>query len=162
MSEAASEVRLRPATVDDVQSTFEWANDPVTRAASFDSAEIPYEGHRAWFTSRLADPARHFFIGVAEEGAVGLLRLEPGDRDGWALISINVAPAARGKGRGTALLRAASVQAWALGFTGIIAFIRVDNVASVRAFERAGYVRTCRLDVDTDRAWRYEVAATPR
>ena len=162
MSGSASEVHLRPATVEDVDRTFEWANDPVTRAASFDSAEIPYDGHRAWFTSRLADPARYFYIGVAGEEAVGLLRLEPSDRPGWALISINVAPAARGKGRGTALLRAATAQAWDLGLTGIIAFIRMDNLASVRAFERAGYVRISSLDVDTDPAWRYEVAATPK
>lgn len=77
-----------------------------------------------------------------------------GRADGECTISINVAPAARGRGLGTATLDAASVHAAALGLSTIEALIRPSNAASVRAFENAGYVHTGSTTVDGQPALR--------
>lgn len=145
----ASAVVLRPATPTDIDRVYAWANDPVTRAVSFSHAEIPYSEHLAWFEQQLERQDRNLMIaslwpidGSGEQpiAAVRLDRWLPA-RAEICVISINVAPEARGRGFGVATLEAARVVAGRLGFTAIHALIRPDNHASVRAFTRAGYVQ---------------------
>ena len=159
---SASSVTLRLAAPDDVDRVFSWANDPTTRAASFRSDPIPYEDHVRWFEGQLGSDQHRLFIAVDAQGeAVGVYRLsgvEPGQDP---VVSINVAPEARGRGVGLAILEAGSEQARALGCRKIIAFIRPDNEASLRIFGRAGYQRQGRtLEAGQD-ADRFELDLVP-
>ena len=54
-------------------------------------------------------------------------------------ISINVAPEARGKGLGSAILVAVQDVVKDRGFEAIYADIKEDNLASHKAFQRAGF-----------------------
>ncbi len=138
-------LRLRPATDDDVERTFAWANDPVTRAVSFSSDPIPYPEHVAWFEQQLARDDRNLLIAELDGEAIAVVRLDRlPELERGCVVSINVAPAARGRGLGLATLEAATRLAPTLGFARIRALIRPDNHASVRAFSRAGYVETAR------------------
>lgn len=138
----AERVGLRPATVDDLERTFAWANDPITRAVSFSSAAIPYPEHVAWFEQQLARDDRNLLIAEHEGEAIAVVRLDRlSERERSCVVSINVAPEARGRGLGTATLDAATTLAPTLGFDRIRALIRPDNHASIRAFSRAGYAR---------------------
>ena len=133
---------LRPATLDDAEVTWEWANDPVTRQASFDSSDIPWPDHRRWFEGSLSSSTRQLWLAQRDDlGPCGLLRLDAlEDAPGAAVVSINVAPHARGQGVGKQSLRALSRAAHQAGFSQLIAWIRPDNGASVRAFQAVGYV----------------------
>lgn len=44
---------LRPATIDDCDLYFQWANDPEVRANSFNQEPIPYDSHVEWFTNKI-------------------------------------------------------------------------------------------------------------
>jgi RimJ/RimL family protein N-acetyltransferase len=155
------ELRLRPAQPDDAELVFGWANDPVTRAASFSSAPIAWADHLAWFTAQRSREDRHLFVAELEAVAVAVVRLDASaSRPGVATISINVAPEARGRGLGVAALEAATATATALGFATICALIRPDNHASRRAFARAGYELDAETVVDGELALRY-VKACP-
>lgn len=136
-----ADVVLRRAVTADCERVFEWANDPVTRAVSFSSAAIPYVEHVAWFEQQLARSDRNLLIAELEGEPIAVVRLDRGDDDGTCVISINVAPDARGRGCGTAALVAATPYAASLGFARIRALIRPDNHASVRAFTAAGYTQ---------------------
>jgi RimJ/RimL family protein N-acetyltransferase len=134
-------VRLRPATDEDVDLVFAWANDPATRAASFRSGEIPYEEHVAWFEAQLARTDRNPRIAELGGAPVGFIRLDRSDaREGLCIISVNLAPTARGRGLGAQALAAATHEAARLGFDTIHALLRPENEASARAFQSAGYV----------------------
>lgn len=135
------EIRLREARPDDCRDLWRWRNDPVVRAASLDGALIAWEGHRAWFAARLADPACALL--VAEEAGlpVGVLRFDAGAADA-AAISVYLTPGNQGRGLGTPLLRAgeAWLRAHRPAVRRIVAEILPENSASLAAFEGAGYV----------------------
>ena len=58
-------IDLRPATIDDAQLLFDWANDSDVRAMSFNRAQIPWTAHIRWLQDRLAQPAPDLFIASA-------------------------------------------------------------------------------------------------
>lgn len=131
-------VALRPATVDDAARLLAWRNDPETRARSLDGEVVAPAAHEAWLARALASPTRAVL--VAEEGGapVGTVRLDDGAH-GALEVSLTVAPEARGRGLGAALLRAAEDAARARGGVRLTATIKHDNAASILAFKRAGY-----------------------
>jgi GNAT superfamily N-acetyltransferase len=59
----------------------------------------------------------------------------------WISGLVRVAPVALGRGIGTAVVRAAVADARARGATQIQCYIEPGNAASIRAHERAGYLR---------------------
>ena len=135
-----STVILRPAREDDCNIIWEWANDPVVRAASFAPDAIPLEVHKEWFSAKLADPDS--LLMIAENGAqkpFGHVRFDivEGKK---ALASINLAHGWRGKGLGAQLVRKGCSELMRrTNCETVCALIKKDNGASVRAFERAGF-----------------------
>jgi UDP-2,4-diacetamido-2,4,6-trideoxy-beta-L-altropyranose hydrolase len=132
-------LKARRATQADSRLLWEWVNDPEVRASAFNTEPIPWEGHQAWFTRRLADPGCLIAVIIDGEGQpVGQVRFE-GEGD-EVVVDISVAPAMRGRGYATAVLRLGlgllfedprwmHVQAW----------IKAVNTASQRTFARAGF-----------------------
>lgn len=145
-------VRVRPATMDDARRVLDWANDPVTRSVSFTQTEIHWEDHEPWFARRLADASCRVLIGEDMQGsAIGMVRFDVADR--IATISINIAPEHRQRGLGTALILAACREVLASGAASKIrALIKADNIASQRAFQRAGFTPVADEDVAGQRA----------
>jgi RimJ/RimL family protein N-acetyltransferase len=117
-----------------------WANDPVTRAASFHPGPIERADHVRWLADRLASPTTGFWIGVADDGRpIGQVRVEVSS-DAVGEISISTAPEARERGFGRALLAAAVGEApRALGVKRLLARVRTDNPASLALFAGAGF-----------------------
>lgn len=134
--------RLRPARPADARAVWEWLQDPEVRAAAFSSAPIPWDTHQPWFERRLAPGGEPYLIAEDERGErVGQVRFER--REGILEVSIVVAPGARGRGLGRALLR----EACAGMPRPVQALVRADNPASLKAFEAAGFVRIGTLTV---------------
>jgi spore coat polysaccharide biosynthesis predicted glycosyltransferase SpsG/L-amino acid N-acyltransferase YncA len=131
-------ISFRSATADDAHQTWEWANDPDSRTASFSSDPIPWETHREWFLRRIAseDPV---WIATAGEQAIGLVRFDAADK-GIHTISINLSPSSRGRGW-SALVIARAVAAFRSDHPQVLihAWIKPSNEASRRAFARAGF-----------------------
>lgn len=98
-------MRLRFATMTDAYVLWIWANDPGTRVGSGNRPVIPWNEHKGWLARKLAEPGSVILIGEStEDQPVGSIRFESGD--GWATarLSYLVAPEARGRGFGRALL----------------------------------------------------------
>lgn len=134
---SVSSVRLRAATMRDARLLWRWANDPVARAGSLDTAAVPWEHHLDWLTRALACQDLLLLIGEHERQPVGLVRFEKhGEK---LVISVNVAPEARGQGLGRHLIALGTSRAMARWRVPVEATIRVENTASIRAFEHAGY-----------------------
>jgi RimJ/RimL family protein N-acetyltransferase len=138
------ELRLRSARESDCRLLFDWANDPVARAASFHSAAISWEGHTRWFAERLQDPQSAICIGENVAGEpMGLVRFQIHGEN--AVLSVSVAPKFRGEGWGRELIAFA---ARSLARTRLVrrveALVKPDNQASVRLFEASGFRRAGR------------------
>ncbi len=134
-------VALRFASPTDEALLLELANDPVVRRASFSDAAITAEEHHRWLVERLAD--QHTVLLVARRGhdLVGQVRFQiEHDR---AVVSISLAERYRGLGFAERLLaRATDTFRSARPAVGmLVARAKVDNAASLRLFESAGYHR---------------------
>ena len=135
----------RQAQPADAQFYFDWANDPATRRQSFHSNSISPETHTAWFTRKLADPDTMLLIFSNEAGQpVGQVRFERkpvADMPDEIVISVSVDSSQRGKGIAAQMIQqgcAVCHEQW--GAVTIHAYIKPENQASVRAFERAGFL----------------------
>lgn len=149
-------LHLRAAVSSDAALVHGWANDPITRAASFARAEIPLADHLAWFGRELARRDHHLYIAEQRGEPFAFVRLdETPEQVGVCTISINLAPQARGQGLGAATLDAATTTAGNLGFASLRAVIRPENEASRRAFVRAGYAFERDIGVDGQAAQVY-------
>ena len=132
-------VALRPAIAADVDRLFDWVNMADSLAGKLRTAEpIPYDSHRRWCDSRLADPACRIRIIELDGVPVGQLRLEPGDY-GYD-VDIYVEAGSRQNGLAADALAQAIADLRAGEPESVfIATIRSENQASRRLFERLGF-----------------------
>lgn len=155
VAHAIDGVRVRRARIGDADTLWEWANDPDTRATSFDSRPIPYTDHLGWLRAVLADPSRLLLLGWNGVGLLGQVRFD--DRGTEAEVSISVAP----KHRGTVgwLLLRAGIRRYRRAIPGrvIIARVMEENRTSRRLFEAAGFAR---ISADAG-VVRYRLGAEP-
>lgn len=129
-------MNFRNAEEKDVRLVYEWANDPVTRSQSFNSDPIPYDNHVVWFNSRLRDKDHMMLIFFNEENeAVGMVRFD--NLEDHVVIGINIAPDQRGKSYASRILSMA-MEDKKRGLP-VYAYIKEDNIASVKSFSRAGF-----------------------
>jgi RimJ/RimL family protein N-acetyltransferase len=129
---------LRRATASDARFVWEVNNQPDVRAQSLSTASIPWESHEKWFAKKVDDPATLFLIASANGADAGVVRFDIGAGEG--IISIALLSAHRGGGIGSAAIAAATEHLFEVApGAAAVAFVRPNNVASVRAFERAGY-----------------------
>lgn len=147
---------LRPAAADDVRNYWEWSNEPGVRAVSFNSDPIPWESHVGWFEAHLADPDSRLRVASDQSGSpVGQIRFELKNGNP-ATISISLSAEVHGQGLGTQLIWMACRELFAeTAVDGVKALIKPDNTASIRAFEKAGFVTVGDTEVKQQPARRF-------
>jgi len=138
-------VTLRPATRDDADRLLAWRNDPDAVRFSSTGRAVAPEEHRAWIASRLAREQPRLWVGEEDGRSVGQVRL---DVDGGVgIVSIAVAPEHRGRGLAAELLqRLAQLTAADPEVHRLVAHVSAANLASLRAFEHAGFRQSARDD----------------
>jgi RimJ/RimL family protein N-acetyltransferase len=116
--------------------TRRWLDDPPLSADDADALERPQE---RWRSGRGAP----FVIADARTGsALGLVNIRLGDDEEVAGLGVSVFPEARGRGIASRALRTAAT--WALTerrLQRVFAEADVENAASIRAIEKAGFRR---------------------
>jgi RimJ/RimL family protein N-acetyltransferase len=135
------DVSVRPATREDGELLLAWANDPATRAQSFQPDRIDAATHERWLDERLRSPSSRLFIGLEGTAPIGQVRFDRVS-DGAVEVSISVGARARNRGLGRALLSAgleAARRDGSLGVQTFVARIRPDNKASAALFRGAGF-----------------------
>jgi predicted dehydrogenase/RimJ/RimL family protein N-acetyltransferase len=149
-----ADLGLRRATDRDADLLLRWRNDPIARAASFDTKEIRPAEHRAWLEQKLADPGTRLLVATTDGVPVGQLRLEVAGKD---VVELHIALAPEARRRGLApplIVLAAHEHAPALGAARLLARIKPGNEPSRRAFIRAGFHICAR----SSQEWQLELA----
>lgn len=129
---------IRKARKSDCWLLLEWENAPETMAGSFPRRQVGRSEHIRWFRGRMADSHTHIWLLEEDDKPVAVARYE---QSGSLLeINLTVAPGQHGKGYGTAILEMTAPLAFAeSGTDRCRALVFVDNAASRRVFEKAGY-----------------------
>lgn len=116
-------------------------NDPDAVRFSVSGRGVTSEEHERWFRTVRSEPSR-CRIWIAEDGStpVGQVRVDLNGDSG--MVSIAVAADHRGRGIGTAMLKAVVIKAGTEGTPSrLTAVVRSDNAASMHAFAAAGFRR---------------------
>ena len=132
------ELTLRFATIRDIDTYFEWANDEEVRKNSFHSDAISYENHVAWFKNKLLNPDSFLYFFTCNQQVVGQVRIEVLKSE--TIIGISVDKNFRGKSLSTPMLQlAASVFFEYHPQKQITAYIKQENISSYKSFKNAGF-----------------------
>lgn len=144
-------ITFRKATIDDILTYFEWANEQLVRNQSYNSGIIDLASHSAWFENNLNDESSLLLIfsDVTSEN-IGQVRFQKDDNN-TAIISISVAAKHRGQGRAGNMLTKASDYFFSENpGSRIEAYIKETNLGSIQSFERAGFLFEGRIDYQGD------------
>lgn len=149
-------VSIRLATESDVIITHEWANDEVSRANSFSSEFIPLETHRGWWSAKIRDSSAFYFIGEVGGSPASIVRFDKKEDGRSFIIGVNLAPKYRGLGLSYQFLRAACYEFLRTNNAPIEAYIKPENIPSIKSFEKAGFRFVGETEVNGSNALVYE------
>lgn len=115
-----------------------WRNDAETIQNSISKKAVDAKSHDVWFARVMADLACLLFIGEIQGHRIGMVRFDMSpDQKGTGsrgIININIAPEARGKGYGKALL-AIAIQELDVSVSSLEAVVLGSNWQSRNLFE---------------------------
>lgn len=133
-------LRLRKATANDLETTFNWALDSKIRQYAFSKDIITKEGHTSWFYGKLRNKFCHYFILEDSIGnSLGSIRLDIANQEG--LISYLLDSSYHGRGYGRVILELLEkyVTENKLCLDFLVGYVMMDNISSMKIFERLGY-----------------------
>ncbi|MCC9167267.1 UDP-2,4-diacetamido-2,4,6-trideoxy-beta-L-altropyranose hydrolase [Pontibacter harenae] len=130
---------LRHATSEDTLLLFDWANDPAVRARSFNTDKIKLEDHKRWLETKLAVPDSYLYIAEVKGEPAAHIRFDL--KEERATLSYLISESFRGKGLGhTVLLKGIKQLSREASEVKVVeGLVQKDNIASIRAFEKAGF-----------------------
>ncbi|MBT3399320.1 MAG: GNAT family N-acetyltransferase [Rhodospirillaceae bacterium] len=140
------EIRLIPATTEICDGPyFDWMQDPdVLRHLEARFSDRSHEGLRAFVEGCIRNPDQHLFsICLAADGRhVGNVKLQVDSRHRRGDIGILIGDSTqRGRGLGVQAIESVCLYAFeALGLKKVTAGCYAPNLASIKAFTRAGFV----------------------
>lgn len=132
------ELSFRDANYQDLMTYYNWTNDPEVRKYSYNSSPVSLESHTSWFQRKIQDPNVLMLIYTnSMNKIIGQVRIET--TSGESIIGISIDKNHRGKGYASRIIEITSVKFKELNKKPITAYIKVENIASIKAFEEAGY-----------------------
>lgn len=136
---------LRKAEMKDMDLIYEWANDSLVRANSFNSEPIPYESHVNWYKSMMVREDVRQYILVKDGVDVGQIRLNIDKTGKEAEIGYSIAKDHRGQGLGKTMLELAKqkIKEEVPSVEILIAQVKPENEASKKAFLNSGFGEKC-------------------
>ena len=140
-----SEMQIQLVKEENCELLWKWVNDPQTRSASFHSNPITWEQHCQWFTDKInSSDCIIYLVSINQNNSFGQVRFDI--KKNTAVISLSIAKKFRGIGISSEMIKQACVQF----FRGnkiqtIQALVKEENMISISAFKKAGFVEIERI-----------------
>lgn len=132
-------LNIRNIEPGDMIDLFNWRNHPDIRSKFFNTNLVSWTEHERWFKKKYKDPNTTIYMIYSEKDKVGTIRFE--NSNNIIKISVTINRDFMGKGFGSEVIK--------LGLTQfmteknpqkpIIAEIKKDNIASIKAFQKSGF-----------------------
>ena len=146
---------LRKATNEDARLLWEWRNDSLVRETAFDQEFVSWKSHASWFDRKLSSVDCLIWILQNDDFPVGQVRYDRGGET--AELTYSVSHEFRGRGLGTLLLQMSTPLACKeLDVAMLVAFVKQDNLPSVRALKRSGFERTQVVVRNNEQCWKFQ------
>lgn len=130
-------ISFRKADEKDVLLVYDWSNDALVRQNSFNSNSIEWDTHKNWYFNKIKDDKTLFLIALVNNKPAGIVRYEIGENN--AVIGISISKTFRGQKLAVKFLIQSSSEYFKVHNVPILACIKKENIASIKAFESADY-----------------------
>lgn len=132
---------LRKATSADAEDLFNLANEDTIRRNSFSQGKIEWADHTRWLNEKLGDGNCLFLIVDCSDKFAGQVRFDVIPLQSEAVINISLCKSIRGLGLSPFVINKSIEEFLKVHRDArlIKAYIKDSNIASVKAFERAGF-----------------------
>jgi len=132
-------LKIRPLEGGDINDLFEWRNYPEVREKSFNTSILSWDEHERWFKAKREDPNTTIYIAYSEGQKTGSIRFE--DKGEAIKVSVMLNPDFLGKGLGSEVIKLGTERFLKEKKPDkpIHAEIKKNNIASFKAFQKAGY-----------------------
>ena len=148
-------ISVRKATEGDMLKVYNWSNDPVVRENSYNSEPIKLEDHQRWFLSKIEEEKTSFFIILYNKVAAGMVRYDV--KSTHAVLGVTIGSDFRGKKLASLFLIKSAEEYFKQYSLPIFAYIKKENIASVKSFEKAGYILYKEEKVGTVNSYVYKL-----
>jgi deoxyribonuclease-4 len=137
--EHAEELQLSDVKDSDCKDLYDWRNHPIVRKNSYNTESFSFENHQKWFQEKLQSQETTIYIAYSKSKKIGMIRFE--DQKDMIQVSVMLNPQYIGQGLGKKLIELGVQKFKQRNATdkAIVAQIKQDNVASIKAFEKAGF-----------------------
>lgn len=148
------DIVLRKLELKDYEVTYQWASDSTVRQNSFNSNLISFADHQNWLENKIRDPEATYFIAEADGIPAGLIRFDTTDH--LTTVGILIDENFRGMGLAVKFLKMGCLEFRKISSNVINAFIKKDNIASIKSFKKAGFRLKKELLINNIEAYEYE------
>jgi RimJ/RimL family protein N-acetyltransferase len=133
------DIEVRDLQDGDINDLFRWRNHPDIRRNFFNSSPVSWSEHKRWFRAKKQDPNTTIYIACYEGTNIGSIRFE--DKGEVIKVSIMLNPDFIGKGFGSEIIRIGTEKLIAEKRPKkfIVAEVKKENIASLKAFQKAGF-----------------------
>lgn len=149
-------ISFRKANKNDMLLYFNWTNDSFVRENSFQSKPVLLENHQNWFYNKIKEET--CFMLVFENHLsqpLGQVRIQKQDQNS-SIIGISNDANHRGKGYASKMIQMATDEFLKVNKEYCVsAYIKLENTASKKAFEKAGYKLDVVLEYDSHPSYHY-------
>ena len=134
-------IKIRKAEANDCEDLFNWRNDLKTRQMSHNNDFVSWDEHKIWFSDKVKNI--NTLILICEDyfdfSKIGVVRFDL--HENFSLISINLSPDMRGKGKSSLCINAAIKKFKELfpNIKSIIAEVKKQNLISSKLFIKCGF-----------------------
>lgn len=136
----STKIKFRKASSDDIQTVYNWANDPEVRKQSYSKNEIVWQKHVEWFNEKISNTLCEYLIVDIDNDPVGQLRFDHSVEEGVYVISYLIDGNWRGNSLGSyVLIKGVKELAELRATQKIIGYVQRTNISSIKAFQRAGF-----------------------
>jgi UDP-2,4-diacetamido-2,4,6-trideoxy-beta-L-altropyranose hydrolase len=132
---------LRKATLADAEDLFNLANEDTVRLNSFSQGKIEWAAHTRWLDEKLSNSDCLFLVVECSDGFAGQVRFDVTPLEGEAVINISLCRGIRGLSLSSFIINRSIEELLKVrrDVRLVKAYVKNGNIASVKAFERAGF-----------------------
>ncbi|MFT6842473.1 MAG: RimJ/RimL family protein N-acetyltransferase [Psychroserpens sp.] len=147
-SKLNSSIFIREATLNDLEITYQWANDKSIRFYSYNQNKISKESHSEWFTNKLKSDNCKYYVLEVDNKEAGSVRFDIENDQQTAKISYLIDSRFTGKGYGTYLLQRGidKLMNSEPTLANVYGYVFKENLASIKIFNKLGYKITLKSE----------------
>jgi RimJ/RimL family protein N-acetyltransferase len=123
---------------------------------SFNSQPINFDDHSKWYDDKLKNKNSLYLIGEIGMSPIGVVRFDK-DKNGKTIVGVLIEKNYRGRNLAIPFLKLACSEYQKFNKSEIFAYIKKNNIASIRSFEKAGFTFHSLVNLNGIEAYKYKL-----